>query len=164
MFVQVINSEIIGSTNRLPGSARRLSDGAWLSPPDANWSITEHESCGWFDVADPLPRPADTVTDTWDLGPYTLDPSDIPLPRQWIQRPKTQDELDEDADETERTAVRTLLPQIRTIAQATPWTSSGGNTNSRLNALENELEAAATRDKTLARALRRVIRDVLGDA
>lgn len=65
MFARVVGAAVIDITSRLPTAARRLSDGAWLCPPDGQWTTPQAESCGWHAVVD-TPRPDDTPTTTHD--------------------------------------------------------------------------------------------------
>jgi len=145
MYALIIDGQIDKTRPSLPRSARRLDTGEWVTAGEY-WTPDLAEACGWFVVPDPAPKPPDDPGMVWELGPVTLDGNDLPVARQWTQRPMTQDELDAVADSMERSTVRGLLPRLTALVN-----TSGTLTRARMS---DEL-------RFMAVALRRIIRDTM---
>ena len=122
----VIDNQI-QSIGRLPNSARRLDDGAWVvGLADATQAL--REATGWLEVVDTA-RPDDTDTATHDYSVELV--AGVPTVT-WTERDKTPDELAaEDQSETDaliRQQVKDHLSDLRTITG-----SSGSLTNAQLS-------------------------------
>jgi hypothetical protein len=92
MYAHVVDNIILGVPAMPPGSARRISDQAWISPPGGliNGTVAEQESCGYFVVTEteqPIPAANQRVE-----GPTYTMVAGRPT-QQWSLRPATPDEL-----------------------------------------------------------------------
>ena len=104
-YALVQSGAIVKEAGR-PTDLVRISDGAKVL-----WSayITEAElnACGWWTVVD-TPRPADTATDTFDRTVQLVGPilaAKVPTV-VWVQRAKTQAELDAQAAQSNDATIR----------------------------------------------------------
>jgi hypothetical protein len=143
MYALVVDGQV-QSTGGLPGSARRLSDGAWVMRLD---SVEEQESCGYFLVVEPT-RPTITTAETFDPDTVEL-VNGVPTLIYHV-RSKTQAELDADIANalaaTERNEARAAIAQLDTfLAIGTP-------TNAQVIAVV----------RLLCRVAKRLIRDAIG--
>lgn len=126
VYALVRNNIIEAELWRLPGSARRLSDGAWVSPPDGAWTVAEHQSCGYFVVAD-VQRPSSTASD-WTRSLTLV--GGVPTVT-WTSRPWTQAELDAQAAAANEVTIDAYLDAalalLTTIIDrpAVPFTQQG---------------------------------------
>lgn len=71
-FAKVVGGVLIDVDIGLPGSARRLSDNVWVSPPNGliNGTVVEQESCGYFIITE-VAKPVDQAGKVWVEG-YSL--------------------------------------------------------------------------------------------
>lgn len=125
--------DTITTIGRLPNSARRLDNDAWVmglaSAPD-----DLREATGWLEVVD-TDRPADTDTTTHDRSIELV--ADVPTV-VWTERAKTQAELDADERQEQDAVTRLVLTQaIPTLRQwsddAEATTATSGNAVNVLN-------------------------------
>lgn len=137
MTYALVTDNTIRSIGPLPKVAQRLVDGTWRKLVD---DTTEQQRCGYFEVVD-TPRPDDTATTTHVYSVELVDGTPTVV---WAPRPKTQAELDaeaEAAEHQERTFVLTqAIPTLRqwaTDAEAT--TATSGNAISVLNVVIDRL-------------------------
>lgn len=94
-----------------------LPDERWVQdtvdPPTGHYvrltaaNAAEH---GYYEIDGTAVKPADTATTTWERSFPFVDGRFV---LTWVERPKTQDELDQDANETERTQVRNAIQALR---------------------------------------------------
>ena len=63
MIHALVINDAIQSVGPLPRAARRLSDGAWVTPPAGEWTPEQAADAGYFPVTE-TPRPDDTITTT----------------------------------------------------------------------------------------------------
>lgn len=105
----------------LPRSARRLDTGQWvLGLHDA--TIALQQACGWYQATDTA-RPADTATTTYDRSVELVDGTPTVV---WTERPKTQSELDAEAErEARQERDTTLEGAISTLQQ---WADDAAGT------------------------------------
>lgn len=68
-FAKVVGGVLIDVDIGLPGSARRLSDNVWISPPNGliNGTVVEQESCGYFIITE-VAKPVDQAGKVWVEG------------------------------------------------------------------------------------------------
>lgn len=113
MYALVINDQIINVTPNLPSGARDLETGAWITPPNGQWTTELAASVGYIPVVQE-PRPADTET----LVHYRL-PTElidgVPTDR-WVSRERTQEELDAQAHVEQLEQLRENI-----VTQAIAW-------------------------------------------
>ena len=106
-YALVVNSAI-QSEGPLPLSARRLDTQDWVMGL-ATAPVELVEACGYFPVVD-APRPADTPTTTWTrtLSLLAGEPTVV-----WVERAKTQTEIDNATinvnDQTIRDLIQTAI-------------------------------------------------------
>lgn len=156
MFAYVPDAAILGVTYTLPPAARRLSDGAWLCPPDGQWTTTQAETCGWYQVVD-VPRPDDTPTTTHDLTVQLVDGTPTVV---WVERPMTPDETtDYAADSNRQTVITAVRDAMDTLAlvinDMTTYRDLPNPTSGQALAQVSDLCQAVT---VMARNQRRLIR------
>jgi hypothetical protein len=136
------------STERSPGRLeQKLSDGAWLSPPDTGWTQELAALCGFVPVVTTT-RPADTSTQTSDRSVVVAD--GVPT-EQWTVRAKTQGELDADTAAANNTTIRSQAQtalQTNADALALPNPTSGNNTYLAIGSPTNAQVAAQVRALT----------------
>jgi hypothetical protein len=150
MTYALVIDNAIAAVGRLPKAARRLDTGQWISPHNGQWTVAEHEACGWFVVVD-VARPADTGTNTTDRS-ITLVAGKPTV--TWTSRLWTADELASRqavANETTIDAyLNDALALIDTITAraAVPFTQQG-------------VRDVQTDCKDLGRIMRRIIRKQL---
>jgi len=92
IYANVVGGVILGVPAMPPGSARRISDQAWISPSGGliNGTVAEQESCGYFIVTEteqPIPAANQRVE-----GPTYIITAGRPV-QQWALRAATPDEL-----------------------------------------------------------------------
>ena len=113
MTYAYVTDGTVQATGRLPVAARRLDTGQWvLGLPDAPAEL--QQACGWYQVTD-TPRPDDTATTTHDRTVELVDGAPTVV---WTERPKTQAELDAEAEFAEQQAAQDALPAAVRIAVA----------------------------------------------
>ena len=142
-FAKVTDNNINKIVTRLPETAQRLDNGAWVMALRRADTATQ-EACGWYKVVDE-PRPTtDTGVPAVDADPDADPPVDavegvpgdptivvqrrsvmvdgVPT-RRWFERPKTDAELAKDAvkdaDAAERKQLRTVIAALSDIADGT---------------------------------------------
>jgi len=145
-YAQIVD-DTIQSVGRLPNSARRLDDGAWVMGL-ADASVELQQATGWFEVVD-VPRPDDTATTTHDHSIELLDGTPTVV---WTERDKTPDELANEQEQDNRTAIEANLADDLIAIQAII-----DSTNADINS------NPAARIKTMARMLRRLGRFAVND-
>lgn len=114
-FARIANGAIAETTGRLPASARRVDTGEWvLGFPDADTKV--QEACGWFDVDDV----AGPVVDATTVADRSVELVEGVPTVVWTERPKTQAELDGEAQQVNGATLRTradeALAGLRTVA------------------------------------------------
>ena len=113
MTYAYVTDGTVQATGRLPAAARRLDTGQWvLGLADA--PVELQQACGWYPVTD-TPRPDDTATTTHDRTVTLVAGTPTVV---WTERPKTQAELDAEAEFAEQQAAQDALPAAARIAVA----------------------------------------------
>lgn len=104
----LITAGAVVAVGPLPSGARRLSDGAWITPPGGTWTDQQAAECGYLPVVTTA-KPADTETTVHERGYALVDgvPTEV-----WPGRPKAAEELAADTAAAEREAVRALVKAI----------------------------------------------------
>ena len=110
MFAYV-TSGTVQATGRLPAAARRVDTGQWVLGLAAA-PVELQQACGWYQVTD-TQRPADADTTTHDRTVELVDGTPTVI---WTERPKTQAELDADADFAKQQAEQDALPVAARLA------------------------------------------------
>jgi hypothetical protein len=147
MSYALVDDGTIEAEGALPQSARRLDTGQWVMGLRTA-PVELREATGWFEVVD-VARPADTETDTYDR---TLELVGGVPTVVWVQRPKTQAEIDAATAATNQASIVTNLNQDMVAVQAILDTA-----NATINA------NPAAHIKTMGRMLRRLGRTALND-
>jgi hypothetical protein len=146
-YARVIDGAVESETGALPDGAERLDTGEWvLGLPDA--PVDVQRATGWHEVDD-TPRPDDTDTTTHDRTLTLV--GDTPTVT-WVERPKTQAELDAATASANHSNIVTNLNADMAAMQATIDTP-----NATINA------NPASYIKSQARMLRRLGRLALND-
>ena len=89
MIHALVINDAIQSVGPLPRAARRLSDGAWVTPPAGEWTPEQAADAGYFPVTE-TPRPDDTITTTHVESVVLV--GGVPT-QTWTPRPWTADEV-----------------------------------------------------------------------
>ncbi len=92
-YALVVGGTIRSTRSAPPPAARRLDNGAWVTPLDGIWTDPLAAACGWLPVT-VVARPADTPTHTSDYAVTLV--GGVPT-ETWTVRAKTQAELDSSA-------------------------------------------------------------------
>ena len=123
------------------------------------WDLRDREpdrlaAAGWFIVQE-IPKPADTPTATWD--PQFV-PDDGTVEQSWIERPKTQEEIDLATAEANRgTLANDARSDIDLLKESvTALNVVIGKNNNAINA--GDTRQIAQESRRIARALLRVLR------
>ena len=140
-YAKVTDNSINKLATRLPETAQRLDNGAWVMALRTADTATQ-EACGWFEVDDTAVRPDDTATTTSDRSVELV--VDVPTVI-WTVRNKTRDELDADADADERQALRPLIAKMTAIIN------------------DSSADTVKEQRQDIARLVRRLARDSFGD-
>lgn len=157
-YAYVENSVIQREVSDLPATGVRQDTGQYvLALPTA--PVQDQQACGWFVVDNSAVRPEDTATDTYDRTLQLV--GDVPTV-SWVQRPKTQGEVDREKTETRKASVEdkvqtalTRLDQIIGAADATTVDLT------RFNQLQDAVQDIARYQKHIIRYA--VIPSVLAD-
>jgi hypothetical protein len=155
MTYAFVTDGTIQAVGSLPQAARRLDNGNWvLGLRDA--PVDLQRACGYFAVTR-VERPADTPTTTWDRTVVLVDgtPTEV-----WTERPKTQGELDAQAEQANRRAAIDAIKQAMSnldavITDMTDFLAIANPTNAQ-NAAQMKDVCQAVR--AMARNQRRLIR------
>ena len=123
MYARVVNNTI-DTLGGLPNGARRLDDGAWVTPPKDAWTQSDLEACGWFEVQETL-RPDDTDTMTHDRSVELVDGTPVVV---WTPRDRTAEELALVLEEEAPSVTDVLAAKLVEEANTTPpeWTQPQG--------------------------------------
>lgn len=89
-YALVLDGIIEQTRSTPPPAARRLADGAWVTPLNGVWTDPLAASCGWLPIVTTA-RPADTATTTSDYAVTLI--GGIPT-ETWTVRAKSQAEID----------------------------------------------------------------------
>ena len=122
MYAFVVDG-VVESVGRLPSSARRLDTGQWVMGLESAPTALV-EACGWFPVSD-IPPDYDPATEVRSRADVVV-VSGVPTV-EYSVRPKTQAELDADADELDREAKRVSVTQAVTWLRQQQQTAAGVN-------------------------------------
>lgn len=98
-------------------------DGTELRRPEGGWTDLQLKRCGLLPVAT-VPKPADTATTTHDRTVELV--AGVPT-QVWTERPKTQAELDAEAEQAAQQVRTTDLTQA--IATLRTWADDAASTN-----------------------------------
>lgn len=141
MYALVVDNAV-QSVGRLPNSARRLDNRAWVMGL-ANAPTALVEACGYFPVTDEPPTYG-PATEVLERGDVTL-VAGVPTV-QYTVRAKTADEIAAEADETDRRAKGVNVGQavnwLRTHAdqyQAAPNVTTNAQALAAINTLRADL-------------------------
>lgn len=135
MTYALVRSNVIEAVGGLPRAARRLDTAEWvLGLRDA--PVELQQACGYFAVVDTA-KPADTPTTTHDRSVELVDGTPTVV---WTERPKTADELKNEAREQKRTTVGNAVATLRQWADdAEATTATSGNAVAVLNTVVDRL-------------------------
>lgn len=90
MYALVISGEV-QSVGTLPKAARDLANGAWVMPPNKEWTEEQAAACGYLPVVEtPRPPDTDTITHDWEVQLLSGVPTQV-----WVERLWTDEELDD---------------------------------------------------------------------
>jgi hypothetical protein len=154
MYALVVDGQI-QSTGRLPESARRLDDGAWVMGL-ATAGLELQAACGYLEVVEPT-RPTITTAQTFDDDTIEL-VAGVPT-RVYHVRAKTAGELANDV----ANANRTLLSDRATI-EADITALKTFLTDVDIDAVLAQANNTALPTATLNRALKTIVRQLRRDA
>lgn len=101
MSYALVIANAIQSEGALPGAAKRLDTGQWVSPPGGVWTDAQAATCGYLPVVN-VARPADTPTQTSDRSVVLA--AGVPT-ETWTTRAKTAPETTGDTAATNSTTL-----------------------------------------------------------
>ena len=166
-YAHVDNNQI-EAVGRLPNSARRLDDGAWVMGLDTAPTALQ-EATGWHEVTD-TPRPDDTATTTHDRSIDLVAGTPTVV---WTERDKTQAELDGEQAQANRTTIDTAitnaLTELQTLIDAPEVGAvpAGTMTTAQLSAVVRSMRDVVQQNRAgaqrIALTLKQTIRLVRGD-
>ena len=114
MTYALVENGDVKVTGMLPAAARHPETGELFSPPDGQWTDELAAQYNWLPVVE-VAKPADTLTDTYDLSYEMIDgqPTQVWTMRPWTPA-QAEDEAARVARETQRATVRAIVNDLRT--------------------------------------------------
>lgn len=160
MTYALVTDNTIQSIGRLPNSARRLDNGAWvMGLADATQEL--REATGWYEVVD-ANRPADTATTTYGRSVELVDGAPTVV---WTERDKTPEELTGETRQANQTtinqAITDALAELRTMRDyaSLPVAPAGTHTTEQLS---NYIRALRDEAQTNRDGIQRVCETLIG--